>query len=401
MVYTGKNIFYVLSLIALFLLALPQTYALGITPGGAVADYRPGERQTFTFTIINSEHQTRSVALFTQGDLNQSILLEQNSLSFAASEEEKKIQATLTMPPGLTPGPHKAQVVVAEIPQQINGGKAIVGAVLAVVAEITVYVPYPGKYVEGKLKVSGDEQQKKFVVAVKHQGKEKIDSLNAEIHIFDKEGKEVKKLTIDSISLQPAELREISATWAVDVPRGRYVAKAILLYDGESALLEQSFEVGEFALELLDLFVKDFSLGSIAKFNLLVKNSWSEPIMNVYAQMRVLDKAFNEFADVKSATYIIPSGEKTTIVYYWDTKGVQEGLYNANVLLYYGDTKIQHDLKLQVGKNSIQVIGLGRVISTEEGKDGGSIVTILFVVIGFLILLNVLWFVVLRKRQKK
>jgi len=372
--------------------------ALGITPGASGADYVAGGKESFTFTIINSEKTAQEVEIDLQGELASNMAVDKDIIEFAANEEEKKVTVTLIMPPSMPPGLHKGQLVATQKKSVKSSGQATIGAAVAVAADISFFVPYPGKYVEGKLEVSGNEERKQFRIPIINRGKETINKVSALIVVYDKNQNEIVRLNTNEISMNPGDLREISALWNVNVSKGKYLAKAVLNYDGEEVLLEKEFEVGELELELLDLFVKDFTLGGVAKFNLLVQNKWSEPILDTYAQMKVFDVAFNELADVKSALYNIPAGEKTTMVYYWDTKDMKEGTYEANVLLHYAGKKTQQDVKLQIGKDSIEVIGLGRVIGS-EGKGLGSTTTILVIIIVFLVLLNVVWFLILRKRK--
>lgn len=372
--------------------------ALGITPGRTTFDFTPGLEKSVTVKVVNSEHKDLDLVVQVRGSLNESIHVGETKIHMAAKEYEYALPIDISLPDYLVPGLHTAEIVVIQVPEQVAGGSATVGTTLAVATEFHVHVPYPGQYIEGELKVSGDEKEKRFYVRTVNRGKEDIDSVYATVSIFDKEGKRVHTVETNKISLAAGERQELVANWIVDVPMGRYSAKAVVHFDGKDILFESPFEIGSFVLDLLNLYVTDFTLGSVAKFNLLVQNKWSEPINHAYAQMRVLDQDYNELADMKSATYDIPSGEKTTMVYYWDTQGIREGLYNANVLLYYGEKKTQQDLQLDVGKDAITVLGLGRVISSEEEGKSGTM--IFFVIIGFLILLNVVWFIVLRKRKK-
>ena len=86
-----------------------------------------------------------------------------------------------------------------------------------------------------------------------------------------------------------------------------------------------------------------------------------------------------------------------------NTAEISEELYNANVVLYYLDKQTQQDLKLDVKPDSISVIGLGYVISSQDsgGSSNNNLIVIMGVVIGILVLLNLLWFVVFRKRFVK
>lgn len=380
-----------------------NVYALGVTPGRTTIDYAPGSEREVAFTVINSEHKELDLAVFVQGDLNRSIVLDENFIHMSSSEEEKKISVKLKMPIELAPGRHSMDVVIAEVPKkQIESEKTIVGATLAVATQIVINAHYQGKYLESEFKVSGTEKKKKFSIQLNSIGTEAIDKAGAVISIYDFSGEHIKTLNTNEISLQAYEKKEIFADWNVDASEGRYTAKVVLNYDGKEMFLEKEFEVGEFLLDLQQIFVKDFRLGDIAKFNMLVKNKWNEPIANAYAEMRVYDSEMDEIVNIKSATYSIPAGMQTTMNYYWDTKDVEEGLYNANVILHYAEKKTQQDLKLDVGQNRIEIIGLGYVISSESTSRGGKgIVTILIVVIALLILINLAWFFAWRKKIKK
>ena len=126
-----------------------------------------------------------------------------------------------------------------------------------------------------------------------------------------------------------------------------------------------------------------------------IDEKWNEIMKNAYSQMRIYDSGMNEIADVKSATYDIPPGMQTTMVYYWDTDGISEGMYNANIVLHYAEKRTQQDLKLDVRPNSIDIIGLGYVIS-EHDAGGIKMSKWVILLVVLLILINVIWFLALR-----
>jgi len=120
--------------------------------------------------------------------------------------------------------------------------------------------------------------------------------------------------------------------------------------------------------------------------------------------MLVYNKDGEVMADFKSAGYEILPLQKTLMVAFWDTAGVREGTYDASVFLRYGEKSDQQDLKLEVSERNIRVIGVGYVISAEsdgEGIFGNTLVLVLIVAVVLLILINITWFLVLRKRLKK
>ncbi len=396
------SIFFIFLMFALaFMLSAANVLAIGITPGRTTLDFKPSMQKDIEVTVINSQKADVVLSVGVQGELKDNILLKQREIKMSSTEEEKNLAFSINLPQNLSPGLHTAEVVVTQPSGKSANGQANLGADLAVATQIAVYSPYPGKYIEAQLAVSGNETKKNFGVSMINRGSEKIQKVKATIEIYDSSKKKISQIETNSISLDPTQKGEVATSWDVNVPNGKYNAKAIINYDSKEIYVEKSFEVGEFVLDLLQIYVKDFKLGGIAKFNMVVKNKWNEPITKAYAEMRVLDNDMKEIADVKSSTYDIPPQMQTEMVYYWDTKGISAGLYNANVILYYAEKKTQQDLKLDVKQGSIDVIGLGYVISSESSSKSSGLVTILVIVIGFLVLLNLLWFLILRKRKAK
>ncbi|MEK6927534.1 MAG: hypothetical protein AABX11_03815 [Nanoarchaeota archaeon] len=382
------------------LLLASNVYALGITPARAPVDYSAGLEKDIVFTVINSEHKDMDLSISVQGEMSSGVILEKDRVHVSADDGEIKVNAKFKVPEGLTPGKHDANIVFSQIPEsQGSSGGASVQAVLAVTSQISLYVPYPGKYLEGELKVSGTGKEKTFVISMLNRGKDNIGKVSASIHIYDSSEKEVRVLKTNEISLNSPGSGEVNALWNSDVPEGKYHAKAVVNYDGQEILFESPFEVGELVLDLQQIVVKDFTLGGIAKFDMIVMNKWNEPITQAYAEMRVYDDNMKEIVSMKSSTYDIPAGMQTTMNYYWDTKGVSEGLYNSNIILYYSGKKTQQDLKLDVKSDRIDVTGLGYVISSETSSGSGGMINILIIVVVILVLINVLWFLAWRKKK--
>ena len=375
--------------------------ALGITPGMTTLEFSPGQEKTISFTIINSEHKDLRLQIYSQGELNQSVVLSTEQINMSSSQEEQTFQAILKLTGNLSPGKHTLGIVVMEqATPAARGAQASIGAQLAVMHQVVINVPYPGKYLEGNLQITGDNP-KNFVISLNNLGRANINKVSSSILIYNSSGDNVKNLTTNEISLKSGEQNEITAQWNVDALDGNYLAKAVLDYDNQEVLLQANFDVGQFLLELQQLFVKDFTLGGIAKFNLVVQNRWSQTLNDVYAEMNVYNNNIEEIASEKSATYNIPSGLQTTINYYWDTANVSPGQYNASVILHYGDKNTQSNIGLNVGQNSIDVTGLGYVISSQGTGSGSNVNMTLVIIIGFLVLLNVAWFLIFRRKKKQ
>lgn len=385
------------------MLMLPIAAGLGVTPARTTLNFEPGLEQTVGFSVINSEHKEMNLVLYSQGELNQSIYLTENIIELSASEESKRLEYKLKLPQELGPGLHTAEVVILEIPANAKTSEAFIGAAVGVTTQLHVFVPYPGKYAEADLNVIDAEKggDVKFVIPVINLGNLGLVNVKANVDIYNKMNEKIASFNSEEISLAPNEKKDIVTQWKADAEVGMYRAVATVIYDGQTTKpIERTFSIGTSTLDLQEVEVKDFRLGEIAKFEMLVENKWSEIIRGAYAQTKVYNKEGAVMADFKSPTTDIPPFEKVVLTSYWDTGGVQQGTYDASVFLRYGEKSSQKDLQLKVSDDQIEIVGLGYVISERKSGrgDNNSLVMILVVVIGVLVLINVVWFLVLRKR---
>jgi len=388
----------------LVLLIVPSILALGITPARTTIDFEPGLQKSVSVSIINSEQKDMDLVAYVQGELNQSILLKENEFSISASEESKQFSYDIVLPSVLNPGLHKAEVVVLNLPKKLGSGDAFIGTAVGVVTQIYVHVPYPGKYAEASLNIVNAVQDGEAIIVIPVISRGELDlvSVKANVDIYNKLNEKVASFNTQEIAVNSGEREEIVYKWKANVPVGTYRAVVTLIYDGETLQLEKQFNVGSAVLELQQIEVNDFSLGEIAKFEMIIENKWSEPITGAYAQTNVFNEEGKVMADFKSPTYDINALSKTVMTSYWDTAGIKEGTYDTSIYLRYGEKSSQQDLKLEVLENEINIVGLGYVISEKPAEKGDStLTTMLILVIVILIMINLLWFFFFRRRLKK
>lgn len=396
--------FFLLVFLLFFVFSMSNVFALGVTPARTTIDFTPNLEKTIDFKILNSEGKDWNLGLSARGELADYVIISGGDIFLSSSEESRDVSYSVSLPSTLTPGLHKAEIVVLQKSEETLGGKASVGAVLGIVTQLYVYVPFPGKYIDGELSVVGTQGKKEFVISIVNRGLEDLDSIVSKITIEDFSGNVIKELETNDISLLSGNAGKISSSWDVDVENGKYKARAVVRFDGEEILFEEDFTIGELLLDLKQIFVKDFVLGEIAKFNIVVENKWSEAINGARVTLRVFDDSLNEISSLDSASYDIPKGEEVTMEVFWDTQGISQGIYNSNIILQYSGKKTQQDLKIDVRQNEIRILGLGYVISEAPDVGGGldkSLIVILVTVIVVLVILNLLWFIVLRKRIHK
>jgi hypothetical protein len=398
------GLYFKLAVFVFFLLVLSgSVLALGVTPGRKIFEYSSGGSTGASFTVLNTENKDMDLVVLIQGDMNSSIEVSEVQFRMTSGENEKQLNYKVNMPSGLRPGLHKSEIVVIQLPGRSAEGDTFVGATVGVATQIHVNVPFPGKYAEADLNVVGPNNDGvvSFVMPVESKGDLDLARVRATVDIFSSLNEKITSVNSDEISLLSGKRAEIVATWdAVEAQPGPYRAVATLIYDEQTLTLEREFNVGKRLLEVAGIEINDFSLGEIAKFEILVENKWNQVINGVFAQMNVFNDAGEVMADFKSQTYDIPSLEKVLMIAFWDTEGVGKGTYDSSMFLRYGDSSEQEDFKLEVDENSINVVGVGYVISKGGSSGDGmdSLTIVLIIVIAVMIMINVIWFLVLRKK---
>jgi len=382
-------------------LVLQSVYAIGITPGRTTVNFEPNLQKQVSFSVTNSEQKEMSVLFFVRGELKDFVSLNQDGTSFTSDESSKSFDYSVLLLEELEPGLHTAEIVAQEVPKDSDEEGTTLGSTVAVVTQLYVYVPYPGKYIEFETEIieASPGQTTAFLIPMINRGSLDVQKVQTKIEIYSGENF-IDELQLEEIGVLAGERKEVMGMWDTDVEIGRYKAKIILNYDGEEKILEKEFNVGDAKLEIELITVKDFKLGRIAKFNILVNNKLNQEIKDVNVNMIVYGDEKEVIADFKSQNYDVSSLSKTEMVAYWDTENVEEGTYDGKLILRYGSEKDEKNVKIKVTDNSIEVVGLTGKVIVQSGSDF-NITNILIIVIVILILANVLWFLVFKRLRRK
>ncbi|MEM4331058.1 MAG: hypothetical protein QW273_03570 [Candidatus Pacearchaeota archaeon] len=393
-----KKIFIFFILLFLF----KEVLAFGVTPSRTSFDFIEGKEYEGTLTIINSDKEELNLVLYTQGDLAKDIYLTENTVKVSPTEESKQIKFKVKVPSNIKPGLNNGEIVIMNLPKQDRNGEAFVGATVAISHTIQIFKNYPGKYADFEVNILDTQEGVVFLIDVLSRGEHDIVSLKANIDIFNQLNEKIDSFYTKEISLNSGERKEIVHKWKPsNISVGKYLAKITLLYDGETKELEKIFRIGNPELELQNIEVKNFRLGDIAKFEMLIENKWSEQIKGAYTRMEIYDEKKQLISDVKSAAYDLEPFSKKIFTTFWDTAGVKEGDYEAKLSIIFGDISKEKSIGLKVFKDKIEIKGLGYVISSEKTEKESNIVFILIVLVVILILINIVWFLILRRRFMK
>ncbi|MBI2449439.1 hypothetical protein HYV49_04030 [Candidatus Pacearchaeota archaeon] len=410
----------IITYILFLLLASYLASAIGITPGKVTEDFSPGLERDVGFSVINSEKKDMNVLFYVKGDLGEHVTLNKQFDAFSRFDETKSYTYSIRLPERLNPGKHVAEIVALELPPgayqqgtfveagrdggnvsvaviQPLGSSTFVGAVAGVITQFEIFVPYPGKFIEAELDIYQDKNTGKtiFSIAAISRGKLDIVNLKADIDIYTSLNQKVGTIETDSISLTSGRRGVLLKEWMPDVPPGPYRAVATVHYDENIIELEKVFNIGEVILEIESIEVKNFQLGGIGKFEVTVRNIGSSDILNAYLNIVVFNKEGETMADFKSPTYDVNALSREKMIAFWDTAGVQKGVYEGKIILHYLEREDEKPIQLQISEDSIVVIGAtGRVVLAGRGRF--DINTILVVAVLVLMFINIGWFVYLR-----
>lgn len=372
------------------LIIISNISALGITPGRTTIDFSPNFEKEIKFSVINSEKKDMNIAFAIHGEPENIVSLDNEIVHFNSNEYSKDFRYKIKLPSDLPPGLHKIEIVVIELPEEIDNEEIIVRTTLSVATQLYVYSPYPGKYLDSEMNIVGNEGLILFYVPLINRGEEDINEVKGKIEIYQ-ENKKITEIETNKISISSGERKELLGSFdSLNIPPGRYKAKIIIDYDGNQLEIEKEFEIGEEFIKILGVSADEFALGEVARIKILVQNKQQTKINKIYAGMNIYDDKITRVADLKSQDYEILELSNKEIIVYWDTKEIEEGKYTSELKTNYDEKVLAKNLKMDVSKNSIIFSGVGFAISNNNKNFNAK--NFLIIIIGILVLANVLWF---------
>jgi len=382
-----------LTILILFILILPNVFAIGISPAATTIDFEAGLEKTYSFSVVNSENKDTSIVLYVQGELSNYIELSHTSDFLSSGDSAKQYSFTLKLPDTMDAGLKEGEIVVMDIPQNAGGGGTNVNAKVALVHQVHVNVPYPGQFIDVRADIIAGGEMTKFIIPIRNKGTEKIQKASADIEIF-LSGEKIDSIKTNEIDIRAGEEKELYAEWKPS-KIGEYLARINIKYDGSEKTIEKEFEVGETLIKIEDIRAENFQLGEVAKFELTLNNEWSENVRDVYVKMQFF-KDGNLIEEAKTPTQDIASGRVEKFNAFFDTSGIEAGTYDVKIILNYNGKSSERETTAEITDNSIVVFGFGGGVKGERNW-----MMIGFIILGVLVVGNIAWFIFLRKKFMK
>jgi len=413
-------ILFLLVLTMLFLLMIPNVSALGVSPARRIFQFDQGD-SSGTIKINNNLHKDIKIAIYATGENSDIINFETNLVTLSSDESYKTISYDVKMPNTLSPGTERIDIVILELPENLQDGVVIIdkGAIVvnkedssmlsatnAVISQVFIEVPYPGKYLQAKLYANSvnSGEQLTFTIPLVNKGKQDLSNVKATIFIKGPTNEEITRLNSNDVSLSVGGDGKLVANWIADVNPGMYYVEAIINFDGEPLTLRETFIVGKKNLNIVDLVIDKFKLGQIAKVDVFINSVWNEEIKDVYAIMNLIDSSGIPLAEVKTSSLNVPSFGSETLSAYWDTEGMSIGNYDISVKLFYDDKITEKLFQAVINANNIQITDTSAIsgnVIKESGSEKSSTLTLLIIAVIILIIINITWLFYFKKFKKK
>lgn len=383
-------------------LLLPLASALGVSPARRTIDFQPSQEHEMGFDIINDQNKDMKVMLSVEGDAKDTdIFMKSQIIEIKENEPRKHVGYKLKLPKDFaTPGTKEIRVSITEMPDEKSDKPITVGAMIGVITQVRIRVPAEGKYltIEGiEVSEGNPGEYITFILPVNSLGTENISSVKANITILGPTNEPIATVETQEESLGPMKRTILKAVWPANVNPGKYFAVAEVSYDEKKARAEKVFNVGEAGIEILGIDTKAFQLGGIAKLDVRLKSAWNE-VLAVFGELFIKDTNMDEIAKVKTPTGDLIPNKEETLTAYWDTAGVEEGKYYITLRINYGEGKHiekQFESILSLNGLTISPLGMtGRVTAAGSSNKG-----LMIALIVILIVINVGWFLYIRKSK--
>ena len=313
--------------IAMFLLIMSKSLALGVGPVQAYRIFEPGRTEQISFTIFGSG----TVNVSARGELARFIEFPRRTYDV---EGTRATFYTVTMPEELPPGLHRAEIVVTEVPERTG---ATVQAAVSAVHKLTMLVPYSEPYAEARMVVEGYEDRALIKVYVYNFHDSEIRVAGT---VF------VNSMKIDLLEQPCGPMEEIMLSETVELAPGKYEAQAEIAYEGRSIALSAPFIVGRKHISIRSITVDPFIPGDFARIRAVLDNEWPAAI-NAHAELTIMTD--NQLIDtVKSETFSIEKEKELAL--YWNTEGMALGEYAGELQVLYDGLVTSGDFGIAISE---------------------------------------------------
>ncbi|MEM2117287.1 MAG: hypothetical protein QW754_06145, partial [Thermoplasmata archaeon] len=256
--------FFIFLFVTLILL-VPNANSLGIGPTDNEIEFKPNLVYELTVYVVNSETYDFPIKMSAEGDLAKYITFDVDEFVLGPKGTPtgiKYVKVKLSLPEKLErPGKYRTSIIATQNvkPTHTSG----IGAILRIGTSLTVYVPYPGKYVEFlSINIENPQVNKtiRFLVDAINRGNQTIEEAKALFYIYDVDNNLVATL-FDSKTkkIPPSEKVQFIGEWfANNVKPGKYRVVVKITYDDYRQEESKEFMIGSPTAKIINITTSDF-----------------------------------------------------------------------------------------------------------------------------------------------
>ncbi len=388
-----KNKLILFIIIILFLILTSfSVHAVGIAAWDSVVkevDFIPNGQKVYPYLLKTTVNYPLDYELTAEGPLANLVTFAPNNiLEDIQPNQNPWFNVIINFPASegnLTPGIHTITIKILEGSGPSDGW---VGGRSGLTFRILVRILHPGKYLKAGLNVphTNINEPVKMNVDLENWGKQIIDTAQAKIDVYTKEGEFKDTITTDSVSVPAASRADAYAVLdTLGYPPGDYYAEGIVTWDGQQTPVNDTFRIGTQDVKV-NSYTATFEQNKINPFKINIESIWNSHTPNVYATINLPN------GPIQTPTLSLSPWQNINLTAYWETTEVELGTHDAVITLHYdGQTKTK--------KVKVEVL---EKVEVQEQKPIGFNYLYLILIIVALILANVfIWVFFIRKKKNK
>jgi len=207
--------------------------SLSVSPARTTLDFESNLEKEISFTVSGFNGEDTHLVLTTTGKLGEYIYDFPSEVDIKAGEDSKKISYKVKLPEKLEPDLNTGGISITIVPKEGSSEGSQILATIAVVSQLYVYVPIPGKHLNSLMKISNADEGEDiiFTFPISSKGTFDLTSVRAVVDIYNSQDKMIDSFTTPSISVPSGESKDLVYRWTANYPRGDYRAAAALIYD--------------------------------------------------------------------------------------------------------------------------------------------------------------------------
>lgn len=322
----GMRIIFIISIIiSLSILLIPKpSLALGVTPAGQLLEYTPNKIVNFSFTIKNSESETKQITVVPVDDENKIISLDIRNFTILAGATQL-VFGTITIPKINEPGQKIYGIKIEESSQ--NNANSNVVAKPTITYILKINVPYPNKYIDFAVLVTptNNFNSETIQTSVINRGTLPINEVYAKYDVFELNGALKKSIESNKISLESGTAKKLQATLE-NIASGEYLLKTTMFYDSYKMEKSSQLEFGKKSINVSEIKISKTSTKGIYQLDITRNLNWNTKI-DVKTNVVLIDSENKTISQTNIPDETLNPGLNNKQSEFWNISNVPDGKY--------------------------------------------------------------------------